>query len=134
MFRRKYQVDEELTKRRIDYPDGAVLQNGSNYFMVTNGKLFKFFSERVFKSWNVTAIEVSSESIAHFQNASKPLGFRNGSLLHNVADGKFYYVSNNKLRHIQNPDWFDEYGLGIIEFVNASQQEVNLHDEGEPLT
>jgi hypothetical protein len=59
------------------------------------------------------------------------LGFRDGTLIKNVADGKMYLVSQNKLRHIIDPDSFKRYGLDRSKIVEVSQKEISAHDLGE---
>jgi hypothetical protein len=59
------------------------------------------------------------------------LGFRDGTLIKNVADGKMYLVSQNKLRHIVDPDTFNRYGLDRSKVVEVSEKEILAHDLGE---
>jgi hypothetical protein len=61
------------------------------------------------------------------------LGFRDGSLIKNLADGRMYLVSQNKLRHIVDPDSFDRYGLDRSKVVEVSDKEISAHDLGENL-
>jgi hypothetical protein len=61
------------------------------------------------------------------------LGFRDGSLIKNLADGRMYLVSQNKLRHIVDPDSFDRYGLDRSKVVEVSDKEILAHDLGENL-
>jgi hypothetical protein len=59
------------------------------------------------------------------------LGFRDGSLIKNIADGRIYLVSQNKLRHIVDPDSFTRYGLNRSNVVEVSEAEISAHDLGE---
>jgi hypothetical protein len=59
--------------------------------------------------------------------------FRNGSLLYSQASGNMYLVSDNKLRHITNPDWLTYLGARRADAVWVSLAEINLHEKGEPL-
>jgi hypothetical protein len=61
------------------------------------------------------------------------LGFRDGTLIKNIADGKMYLVSQNKLRHIVDPDIFIKYGLDRSNLIEVSEAEVKAHDLGEIL-
>ena len=61
------------------------------------------------------------------------IGFRDGSLIKNIADGKMYLISQNKRRHLVDPDSFDRYGLNRSEVIEVSQAETNMHDIGEEL-
>jgi len=44
-----------------------------------------------------------------------------------------YLVSQNKLRHIVDPDSFDRYGLDRSKVVEVSDKEILAHDLGENL-
>ena len=61
------------------------------------------------------------------------LGFRDGTLIKNISDGKMYLVSQNKRRHIVSPDSFDKYGLDRSKLIEVSDSEINMHDQGEDL-
>jgi hypothetical protein len=61
------------------------------------------------------------------------LGFRDGTLIKNLADGKMYLVSQNKLRHIVDPDSFNRYGLDRSKMIEVSDKEISAHDLGENL-
>ena len=61
------------------------------------------------------------------------LGFRDGTLIKNIADGKMYLVSQNKRRHIVDPDSFDRYGLDRSKVIEVSELEAAAHDLGENL-
>jgi len=58
------------------------------------------------------------------------LGFRDGTLIKDISDGKIYLISDSKRRHIIDPavlNWLD------TEMIRAGQKEVLIHEEGEPL-
>jgi len=52
-------------------------------------------------------------------------------LIKNIADGRIYLVSQNKLRHIVDPDSFTKYGLDRSKVLEVSEAEVSAHDLGE---
>jgi len=70
--------------------------------------------------------------LSGFKLAGK-LGFRDGTLIKNIADGRIYLVSQNKLRHIVDPDSFTRYGLDRSNVIEVSETEVSAHDLGEKL-
>ena len=61
------------------------------------------------------------------------LGFRDGTLIKNIADGKMYLISQNKKRHIVSPDVFTKYGLDRSRLIEVSESEAAIHDLGENL-
>jgi hypothetical protein len=89
-------------------------------------------SERAATSWSFTTVNASETALTGFKIAGK-LGFRDGTLIKNVADGKIYLVSQNKLRHIVDPDSFIKYGLDRSKMIEVSETEISAHDLGEKL-
>lgn len=61
------------------------------------------------------------------------LGFRDGSLIQNISDGKMYLISGSLRRHITNPDVFERLGMDEKGIIRVSDKEVKLHKEGESL-
>jgi len=61
------------------------------------------------------------------------LGFRDGTLIKDISDGKIYLISQNKRRHITSPDVFDNFGLDRSKIVEVSSDEVAMHLLGENL-
>lgn len=115
--------------KRIDAKNGLAFKIENDYFLVKNQKLLRFFSERVFQSWMLDYVEVGPQALAHLRK-SGVVGFRDGSLVKNFVDGKMYLVSDNKKCLITNPDVVDFLGNRWIE---ASEAEINLHDDGEQI-
>jgi hypothetical protein len=87
-------------------------------------------SDRAAKSWSFTTVNATESALTGFKVAGK-LGFRDGALIKNIADGRIYLVSQNKLRHIVDPDSFIRYGLNRSDVVEVSEAEVSAHDLGE---
>jgi len=56
------------------------------------------------------------------------VGFRDGSLLNNIADGRMYVVSGGRLRHIVDPAVLDR--LGNPEAVVVSDAEIQIMKQG----
>lgn len=104
---------------------------GGVYFIKGKTK-FKLYSQRAVESWRFELLPGSLASVSQFTYGGF-LGFRDGSLIQNVADGKIYLVSGSKRRHITSPDVFARYGLDRRRVVEVSEAETNLHKEGEPL-
>jgi hypothetical protein len=113
----------------VAYPiSGLFYKTERGYFYIRSGKRYKVYSDRCFISWGVKAIESDFINISKMPYAGI-LGFRDGTIIHNLADGKIYIVSDNKKLHIKTPDAFPE---GWIEAnkVIVSETEVDLHKEG----
>jgi len=110
-------------------PSGLIALTEKGHFYVKGKKRFRFVSDRAMLSWNLPIIETKEPMMAAYP-VSGVLGFRDGSLVQNIADGKIYLISDNKRRHIVEPDVLEWIGGEIIK---AGQKEVFVHTEGEPL-
>jgi hypothetical protein len=80
-------------------------------------------------SWNLPIIKTNDHLLSKLISAGT-LGFRDGSLVKDVSDGKIYLISDSKRRHIIDPDvfkWLD------IQIIKVGQKEIFVHEEGEPL-
>lgn len=123
------------TKIVIDptvFPSGIAVQTEKSVYWIKDGKRFKLISERAANSWAFTTVKATEKAVAGMRLAGK-LGFRDGTLIKNIADGKMYLVSQNKRRHIVDPDSFDKYGLDRSTVVEVSEIEAAAHDLGESL-
>jgi hypothetical protein len=123
-----------------EYPPGTFLRTENGVYYVVRLKSgravrYKVLTERVLESWNPHAVVNTSEDHPAVKSLSVlgRLKFRDGSLLYSQATGKMYLVSEYKLRHITNPDWLDHLGLRRQDAVWVSKDEINLHEEGDPL-
>jgi hypothetical protein len=89
-------------------------------------------SDRAAQSWCFTTVLATEAALSGVKLVGK-LGFRDGTLIKNIADGRIYLVSQNKLRHIVDPDSFTKYGLDRSKVIEVSEAEVSAHDLGEKL-
>jgi hypothetical protein len=111
------------------YPiSGMFYATEKGYFYIRSNKRYKVYSDRCFESWSSAAIDTDFSNVSGIPYAGI-LGFRDGTIIHNLADGKMYIVSDNKRLHIKTPDAFPE---GWIEAnkVLVGDNEINLHKEG----
>lgn len=118
---------------KTEYPDGLMFRYGSDVYYVKRGVRYRLYSPRVFKSWGLAAIPAGDDLLKTPVNKS-PLGFRDGTLIHNYADGRLYVISAGKRRQITSPDVMSRFGWRKREFLVVSNDEAELHAEGEPLT
>lgn len=118
----------------VDYPDGLFVDADEHTYYIRGGKRYRLYSKRCLESWSASVILGSEESLVNVPKARHPLGFRDGTLIHNYADGRLYLVSGNKRRHITSPDVLGRYGWKTGDAIIVSQQETDLHEEGEALT
>ena len=115
-----------------NFPSGLAVKTDKAVYWIKDGKRYKLISDRAAKSWSFTTVNATEAALSGIKLVGK-LGFRDGTLIKNIADGKMYLVSQNKLRHIVDPDIFDRYGLDRSNLVEVSETEINAHDIGESL-
>jgi hypothetical protein len=115
-----------------NFPSGIAVKTDKDTYWIKDGKRYRLISNRAAQSWCFTTVLATEAALTGIKLAGK-LGFRDGSLIKNLADGRMYLVSQNKLRHIVDPDSFDRYGLDRSNIVEVSDKEISAHDLGENL-
>jgi hypothetical protein len=115
-----------------NFPSGLAVKTDKATYWIKDGKRYKLISDRAAKSWLFTTVNATEAALSGIKMVGK-LGFRDGSLIKNIADGKMYLVSQNKLRHIVDPDTFNRYGLDRSNLIEVSDTEIKAHDIGETL-
>jgi hypothetical protein len=110
-------------------PSGLIAHTEKGYFYVKGKKRFKFVSDRARESWNLPVIETKEPMMIGYP-VDGVLGFRDGTLVKDVSDGKIYLISDSKRRHITDPDVLVWMGTSV---VSVGQKEIFVHAEGEKL-
>ena len=110
-------------------PSGLIAHTESGYFYIKGNKKFTFVSDRAMTSWDLPIIETKDSVMSGYPRAGM-LGFRDGTLVKDISDGKIYLISDSKRRHVIDPD--------VLEWLNAEiiqigQKELFVHSEGEKL-
>jgi len=123
-------IQISLIASPTNFPSGLAVKTDKNTYWIKDGKRYRLISDRAATSWSFTTVHATEAALTGFKLAGK-LGFRDGSLIKNIADGKIYLVSQNKLRHIVDPDSFTIYGLDRSKIVEVSEAEISAHDLGE---
>jgi len=101
-------------------------------YWIKDNKRYKLISNRAWKSWTFTTVDATESALLNFKIAGK-LGFRDGTLIKDISDGKLYLISQNKKRHIVSPDVFTKYGLDRSKIIDVSVSESQAHELGEDL-
>jgi hypothetical protein len=115
-----------------NFPSGIAVKTDKDTYWIKDGKRYRLISDRAAQSWCFTTVLATEAALSGIKLVGK-LGFRDGTLIKNVADGKMYLVSQNKLRHIVDPDSFNRYGLDRSKMIEISEKEISAHDLGENL-
>ena len=115
-----------------NFPSGIAVQTDKATYWIKDGKRYKLISDRAAQSWCFTTVKATEAALSGIKLVGK-LGFRDGTLIKNIADGKMYLISQNKKRHVVDPDSFIRYGLDRSSIIEVSDMEANAHDIGENL-
>lgn len=121
-----------LVTSPTNFPSGIAVKTDKAIYWIKDGKRFKLISDRAASSWAFTTVNATESALSNIKLVGK-LGFRDGTLIKNIADGKMYLLSQNKLRHIVDPDIFNKYGLDRTKIIEVSEAEIKAHDLGENL-
>lgn len=121
-----------IISQPTNFPSGIAVKTDKGTYWIKDNKRFKLISDRAEQSWSFTTVNATESALSGIKMAGK-LGFRDGTLIKNIADGRIYLVSQNKRRHIIDPDSFNRYGLDRNSIIEVSDIETNMHDLGENL-
>jgi hypothetical protein len=115
-----------------EYPTGTCVKTEKGVFWIKDSSRFRIKSQRVLDSWTFQVLPSTEAACAGYK-VKGVLGFRDGTLIQNVADGKMYVIAGNKRRHIVSPDFFTRTLFDRGRVVEVSDEETNLHNDGEVL-
>lgn len=115
-----------------NFPSGLAVKTDKATYWIKDSKKYRLVSDRAADSWMFTTVNATEEAVSKIKLAGK-LGFRDGTLIKDISDGKMYLISQNKRRHIKSPDVFDIFGLDRSLMIEVSDAEANMHELGEPL-
>lgn len=133
MFKKKIQqtkINPPLIP--LQYPSGIAVFDGTNTYFIKNSKKYRIVSDRAVKSWGFNVWYGSPESLSKTPLGGI-LGFRDGTVIKDISNGKIYLVVNSMKQHITTPDFFDKFGIDRNLIVEVSSKEAELHKNGEPI-
>lgn len=120
-----------------EYPAGTFLKTEKGYFYIVNSsKRYRLISWRAVESWKPhRVVETTEAALKNYRVAAK-MKFRNGSLIHNLADGTIYLIVDGKRCQMVSPEAFERLGTHhrSKDIVTVSPAEINLHALGEEIS
>ena len=111
-------------------PGTCIKTSGNMYYYVKSGKdglTLHHMTQRVFESWNFPNVfKLPDDGLLNGCVTGVALGFRDGTVIGNIMNGKKYIISDRKRMEID-----DIKSLPFrTKIIWASQNEVNLHKDG----
>ena len=130
LFKSTQQVS--IISQPTNFPSGLAVKTEKSTYWIKDGKRYRLISDRAASSWNFPTVLATEAALSGFKVVGK-LGFRDGTLIKNIVDGKMYLISQNKRRQIMSPDVFVRYGLDRSLMIEVGENEVDMHEIGEAL-
>lgn len=123
----------ELPTEPVEYPSGICVKTEQGAYLIQkDGKRYRIPTKAILDSWNFPLIVDTTEgALANYPVGVLKVGFRDGTLLNNIADGRLYLASAGKLRHIIDPAVLERLGNPTATVV--SDAEIKMMKQGEPI-
>jgi len=125
-----------LKRQRINYnpkvPSGMIAKTEKGYFYVKGEKRFRFISDRARNSWGLRIVETSESAMSN-KKVVGIVGFRDGTLIRDISNGKIYLIVDNKRSLITDPDDLKFLGFKKQDIILVSKKEADFQKEGEIL-
>jgi len=132
MWKRKKNNIQNIVDVPTIFPNGFAISDGKNKYFIKSGKRYKLFSDRASDSWGFRYVSVTNNAYKSIPLGGT-LGFRDGTVIKDISNGKIYLVENSKKRHIISPDFFGKYGFDRNWIIEVSQKEAALHKDGDDI-
>lgn len=119
----------------VEYPTCIAVRTEKGFYYINrDGKRYRIPSERIADTWRFPFVITTSEvAVSGYPLAVSKLGFRDGSLLNNIADGRIYLVSESKLRHVTSPDVLSRLGVTKEDALLVSDADIKIMKLGEEI-
>lgn len=134
MFKKKIKnpTPEPVPQDLKNIPDGTAIEAKGIYFFVKGGKKYRIPSLSILKSQNYPRVlKVTPKSANAIPNSVHKIGLREGSVVKDISDGRYYLISGNKTRHITSPNVLSQ--LGNPDVILVSHQDIILHEGGREI-
>lgn len=132
-LRKKPRTRAELPTEPVEYPSGICVKTEKGAYLIQkDGKRYRIPTKAILDSWNFPlTVDATEAAVSNHPLAVLKVGFRDGSLLNNIADGRMYLVSAGRLRHVVDPEVLNR--LGNPTPVTVSDAEIKMMKQGEPI-
>lgn len=131
-FKKNQKSGPTLISQPTEFPFMTFVQTENGTFLIKERTRLRVTTQLILDSWSVNVVSAEESAIKHYPITGK-LGFRDGTLINNMGDGKIYLVSQNKRRQLTSPDAFEKYGLDRSRMIWVSNDEAKLQTVGKEL-
>lgn len=111
-------------------PSGIVVEAEDKWYYLKSKSKRPIASRRVLESWGLPVLKCNYKAISKLVTLG-PLGFRDGTVIKSIVNGRIYIISEGKRRQITNPDWLTWLQIGNPVLVSAEEELLN--DVGDDL-
>ena len=112
---------------KLDLLSGTAVKTEKGYFYIKNGKRLRIPTTNILRSWRFHRVaKATEEQVAHYPIMGR-VGFRDGTLVFCIADGKYYIIENSRLVHITDPQTIKNHGLKRRDAFVISKKERDIH-------
>lgn len=132
MFKKK-QTPQHVQTEPAQYPTGTCVKTEDGHFFIQGKFRHRIVSERILESWRFPHIAHATEAALAGYPVFKKLGFRNGTVIYDISEAKYYVIVDGAKCQVADPDVFERLGTTRSEAIWASDEEVKLHKDGEVL-
>jgi len=115
------------------FPSGICVKTEIGHYYINGNFRHRLGSKRIFESWVFPFVAETSEAALKNYRRGRKLGFRDGSLVRRISDGKLYFISKRQRRLVNDVDTLVALGLSPKDAVWASDYELEYTSEGEIL-
>ncbi|OGI34915.1 MAG: hypothetical protein A2259_03580 [Candidatus Moranbacteria bacterium RIFOXYA2_FULL_43_15] len=114
-----------------DYPDSSIFKIEETYYILKNGELTPFISEKAYLTqYDINqAIVKGRDFLRYYPISNNPLGFGDGTII-SYGEAAFI-VSGESILPIDNPETFVEKGYLWEEIIPVSGDEFSLYPKGK---
>jgi hypothetical protein len=112
-------------------PSGVFIRTKARQAYYVKGPTAHPVSEIHLQSWSASPLPVTDMAFATL-DIGKPIGFRDGTVVKDFADGIMYLISDSKRRKVTSAETLASLGGKRVVLV-APTEYILVHGEGQPI-
>lgn len=118
-------------KEPFKYPSGIVVTTESGQYYLKGLVKYRIRSKPIFKSWGFPlVVESTDAAISNYRPSLKRLGFRDGTIIRDIYDGRLYIIADSKRVQISSVEAYEALGIEGLPDNYVSHEDVLFHSDG----